>query len=67
MKITIDVEESHANFLIELLTKLKFVTFLEMDEHITNEQRELIENRLAHHEENRDKAILWDDLKNKLA
>lgn len=66
MKLIIDVEDSHADFFIELLKNLKFVTIEKIYDEVTNDEKEFIEYRIAHHEANRDKAVLWDDLKKQL-
>ena len=66
MRLTINVEDSRVNFLIELLKSLSFVTIETKEEEMTDEEKRFIEYRIAHHEANRDKAILWDDLKKQL-
>jgi Putative addiction module component len=66
MRLTINVEDSRVNFFIELLKSLAFVTIETKEEEMSDEEKKFIEYRLAHHEANRDKAILWDDLKKQL-
>ncbi len=66
MRLTINVEDSRVNFLIELLKSLSFVTIETQGEEMSEEEKKFLEYRLAHHEANRDKAILWDDLKKQL-
>lgn len=67
MKIIINVENNRADFFIKLLENLKFVTIEEIIDEVTNDEKEFIEYRIAHHKANRDKAILWDDLKKQLS
>jgi putative addiction module component (TIGR02574 family) len=66
MKITIHVEDSHADFLLELFSHLDFVTIEKEDGDISDAEKEFIEQRLAHHDANRDKAVSWDDLKKQI-
>ena len=63
MKILIEVEETQADFMLDLLSKFDFVKVDSNAEEISEEEQLFIENRLQHHLENKDKTILWDDLK----
>ncbi len=67
MKLTIHVEDEKADFFLELLSHLDFVTIEEIDiEEMTNAYRAFLDYRLAHGQANRDKVVLWKDLKKKL-
>ena len=68
MKITINVEDSHADFLMELLESLDYVSLEEYDSatEISDAEKAFIEQRLAHHDAHRDKAVHWTDLKKQL-
>jgi hypothetical protein len=66
MKLLIDVEEAQIDFMLDLLSKFDFVKIDTDDEELTEDEKGFIENRLLHHQENMDKAIRWEDLKNQL-
>lgn len=63
MKILIEVENTEANFILELLSKFDFVKVNSKAEEISKEEQLFIENRLQNHSENKEKTVLWDDLK----
>jgi hypothetical protein len=63
MKILIEVEETQADFMLDLLSKFDFVKVDSNAEEISEEEQLFIESRLQHHQKNKGKAILWDDLK----
>ncbi len=66
MKFTIDVEENHVDFLLELLQSLDYVS-IEMDEQgISEEHKQLLEERIKAFEENPYQGIEWSEVKKKL-
>jgi hypothetical protein len=66
MRVVLTVEESRINFFLELLNSLDFVNIETNDTELTFEEKQFIEARLQHHAENKDKSILWTDLKKQL-
>ena len=66
MKILIDVEETQIDFMLDLLSKFDFVTFETNEDVLAEEEKTFIDNRLAHHLANKDKGVLWEDLKKQL-
>lgn len=66
MRLTINVDDSRVNFLLELLKSLSFVTIESKGDEMSDEEKKFIEYRMTHHEANRDKAIRWEDLKKQL-
>jgi hypothetical protein len=65
MKILIQVEDSEADFILELLSKLDFVK-IEIFDELSEEETLFIETRLQHHLDNQDGAVGWDGLKKSL-
>lgn len=66
MKFTIDVEDNHVDFLLELLQSLDYVS-IEMDEQdISEEHKQLLEERIKAFEENPYQGIEWSEVKKKL-
>jgi hypothetical protein len=63
MRILIEVEEIQADFMLDLLSKFDFVKVNSNAEELSEEEQLFLENRLQHHLKNKEKAILWDDLK----
>ena len=66
MKLVLTVQENRLNFLLELLNSLDFVKIDTEATELTFEEKQFIEARLLHHAENKDKSILWTDLKMQL-
>ena len=66
MTLKIHFEDSRMSFLIELLESLNFVTIEAETEPLSDEYKEFLDYRLAHHQANRDKGIAWNDLKKQL-
>jgi hypothetical protein len=66
MRLVLDIAEHRANFFLELLHTFDFVNIEADATELTFEEKQLIEARLQHHAENKDKSILWSDLKMKL-
>jgi hypothetical protein len=63
MRILIEVEEIQADFMLDLLSKFDFVKVNSNAEELSEEEKLFLESRLQHHLKNKEKAILWDDLK----
>ncbi len=66
MRLVLTVNESRLNFFLELLNSLDFVNIEADAPELTFEEKQFIEARLQHHADNKDKSILWSDLKTQL-
>ena len=66
MTLKIHFDDNRMDFLVELLESLKFVTIEADSEPFSEEYKEFLDARLAHHQANRDKGISWEDLKKQL-
>jgi hypothetical protein len=66
MKLVLNIEDTRVSFFLELLSSLNFVT-IEADTHELSEEEEaFIDARLLHHAQNKDKSVLWTDLKKQI-
>ncbi len=66
MKILIDVDENQIDFMLDLLSKFDFVTFETTEHTLSEEEKNFIDMRMAHHLANKDKSVRWEDLKTQL-
>ena len=62
MKILVNVEDNRANFLLELLASLSFVTIEAQIEDISEEHKRVLDKRLAEYEQNPNNFISWEDV-----
>lgn len=66
MKFTIEVEDNHADFLLELLQSLDYVSIETEEQGITEEHKQLLEERIKDFDENPHEGIEWSEVKKKL-
>jgi hypothetical protein len=66
MKLVLNIEDARFSFFLELLNSLNFVTIEANEPELSAEEKDFIEARLLHHAQNRDKSILWTDLKKQI-
>jgi Putative addiction module component len=62
MRITIDVEHSHAPFLLELLTSLDYVAIDSEVSELSPQLKKLIDDRLDAYEKDPNNLIDWNDI-----
>ncbi|MBL7813529.1 MAG: hypothetical protein JNL70_00895 [Saprospiraceae bacterium] len=63
MRLVLNIEDHRINFFLELLNSLDFVAIEKDAPELTLAEKQFIDNRLLHHAQNKDKSILWSDLK----
>ena len=63
MRLVLNIEDHRINFFLELLKSFDFVVIENDAPELTLAEKQFIDNRLLHHAQNKDKSILWDDLK----
>jgi hypothetical protein len=66
MRITINIEHNHADFLLELLKSLEYVTIETEEEDIPEWHKEMLKERIKAFEENPQDVIEWAEVKKKL-
>lgn len=66
MRITINIEHNHADFLLELLKSLEYVTIETEEEDIPEWHKEMLKERIRAFEENPHDVIEWAEVKKKL-
>jgi Putative addiction module component len=66
MRITINIEQNHADFLLELLKSLEYVTIETEEEDIPEWHKEMLKERIKAFEENPQDVIEWAEVKKKL-
>jgi hypothetical protein len=66
MKILVNVEDTRANFLLELLASLSFVTIETQIEDISEEHKRILDKRLAEYEQNPNNLISWEHVQSQL-
>jgi Putative addiction module component len=66
MRITINIEHNHADFLLELLKSLEYVTIETEEEDIPEWHKEMLKKRIKAYEENPQDVIEWAEVKKKL-
>jgi hypothetical protein len=66
MRITINIEHNHADFLLELLKSLEYVTIETEEEDIPEWHKEMLKERIKSFEENPQDVIEWAEVKKKL-
>jgi thiamine pyrophosphate-dependent acetolactate synthase large subunit-like protein len=66
MRITINIEHNHADFLLELLKSLEYVTIETEEEDIPEWHKEMLKERIKAYEENPQDVIEWAEVKKKL-
>lgn len=63
MRLVLNIEDRRINFFLELLNSFDFVAIENEAPELTLAEKQFIDNRLLHHAQNKDKSILWSDLK----
>ncbi len=66
MKILLNVEDTRANFLLELLASLSYVTIESEIEDISEEHKLILDKRLAEYEQNPNNLISWENVQAQL-
>jgi hypothetical protein len=66
MRITINIEHNHADFLLELLKSLEYVTIETEEEDIPEWHKEILKDRIKAYQENPQDVIEWAEVKKKL-
>ena len=66
MKILVSVEDNRANFLLELLASLNFVTIETEIDDISEAHKRILDKRLAEYEQNPHNLISWEDVQSQL-
>lgn len=66
MKILLNVEDTRANFLLELLASLSYVTIESEIEDISEEHKLILDKRLAEYEQNPNNVISWENVQAQL-
>ena len=66
MKILVSVEDNRANFLLELLASLNFVTIETEIDDISEAHKRILDKRLAEYEQNPHNLISWEDVQSRL-
>lgn len=66
MRITINIKQNHADFLLELLKSLEYVTIETEEEDIPEWHKEMLKERIKAFEENPHDVIEWAEVKKKL-
>ena len=63
MRLVLNIEQQRMPFFLELLNSFDFVDIETDAPELTLAEKQFIDNRLLHHAQNKDKSILWSDLK----
>ena len=67
MKITINVKKGKAAFFLELLRSFDFITIEkahDIDEELTQEHKDILDQRLASYKSDPDNLVDWEEFKN---
>jgi hypothetical protein len=63
MRLVLNIEDQRMHFFLELLNSFDFVAIENDAPELTFAEKQFIDARLQHHAQNKDKSILWNDLK----